>query len=155
AAGFADTCGADAGLLVGVLPDEGAKVWRSFEMNFLSILRPQLWSFALVGNHGCDARRRRIRRASTTPATKPPACAHHATPASPGSNPNPFTACNPNHNTKNTTAGTGTTGTTHGTNVTTHARGNSTRYAPSTPEIAPLAPTIGVIEPGSTATCAP
>src|SRR5690606_19762532 len=107
AAGFADTCGADAGLLVGVLPDEGAKVWRSFEMNFLSILRPQLWSFALVGNHGCDARRRRIRRASTTPATKPPACAHHATPASPGSNPNPFTACNPNHNTKNTTAGTG------------------------------------------------
>ncbi len=86
------------------------------------------------------------------PATKPPTCAHHATPPE-SDDPCPMATAPLRNWMRNQIprkkyAGISTTvkKMNRGRSVTTFARGNRTRYAPRTPAIAPDAPMLGTIE---------
>lgn len=94
----------------------------------------------------------------TIPTTKPPTCAHQATPppASAGTAAAavPLKSWIRNHEPNTNEAGNSNTKGMNrtGRNVAIRARGKHTRYAPRTPAIAPLAPIIGTGETGSMAT---
>src|SRR3984893_7812264 len=89
----------------------------------------------------------------TSPATKPPTWAHHATPPldeGKNSSTEPWNSWSSNHSTMKINAGTSKKSgmNTIGTTTTTRARGNSPMKHPRTPAIAPEAPSAGTVEVG-------